>query len=291
MTRGVDTTDVGLSGATLKANGYAFACRYYQYGGTNPFKELTTSEAVEKSNAGIRLVSNYETNGNPLDTIAQGEKHARAFLQQHNDVGGPDWAPCYFSIDHDVSSASAMDAYFEGCRNVLGVDRVGVYGAGGLIRHLKAVGLVKYGWLSMSTAWLGGKDTTGCDLHQTGSGTVAGHSVDFDTALSADYGGWLLGEDDPNMTTVDLTPAALEAVASQVWQELIGKSNTSAGVMLQTIYNATDNPQDGNRTALVTEIAAAVVAALPPAQSGGLTQADVEAAMVAVLNKPNYTAP
>ena len=225
-TRGVDTTDHTLTGAMLKTAGYAFVCRYYQYGGTNPGKQLTAAEVVEKTAAGIRIVSNYETDGDPDNTVATGERHARNFLAQHADVGGPDWAPCYFSIDLAVNPSS-RDLYLKGLCNVLGVERVGVYAEDALIVHARAAGLIAYGWRSMSSSFPGNPGTTGCNLIQTGNGHVAGHSVDFDTALTDLYGGWLLGEEDPNMTITqpdaDLIVATL--VKDKDFQALIWRVN------------------------------------------------------------------
>ena len=194
--KGVDTIDHTLTGATLKANGYQFVCRYYAGGTSHIGKEITAAEIVEKSAAGVRIVSNWETNGSPADTVGAGELDARAFLKQHAAVGGPDGVPCYFSIDHNVTHPTVLDNYAQGLVNVLGVERVGVYGASALVRHWLAAGLATYGWRSMSTAWLGGSDATGCALVQTGRGEVAGHDVDFNTAQLAVYGGWLLGEDE-----------------------------------------------------------------------------------------------
>jgi hypothetical protein len=233
--KGVDTTDRTLTGATLAANGYEFVCRYYQYGGSNPSKQLTPAEAVEKTAAGIRIVSNYETDGNPANTVATGERHARNFLAQHSDVGGPDWAPCYFSIDLSVGPSS-RDLYMTGLCNVLGVGRVGVYAEDALIVHARAAGLISYGWRSMSSSFPGNPSTTGCNLVQTGNGHIGTHSVDFDTAITADYGGWLLGEEDPNMA---LTETDIANIANAVWAEKLGASGPTSGIALQSSYNTT----------------------------------------------------
>jgi hypothetical protein len=312
--KGVDTTDRTLTGAILKANGYKFVCRYYQYGGTNPGKELTKAEVVEKSAAGIRIVSNYETDGDPANTIATGERHARNFLAQHKDVGGPDWAPCYFSIDLAVNPSS-RDLYMRGLCNVLGVGRVGIYGEDALIVHAKNAGLLTYGWRSMSASFPGNPAITDCQLVQTGGGHVAGHAVDFDTALAPLYGGWLRGEDDP----MALTKADAVLVANAVWAKLIANSVTGgtapaedfitdihrtvhsydniepAGMPPNSLANSvrlvqhrTDDYSRNQFPQLAASLAAlpaAVVAALPAGSAGGITVAQVEQAVATALGK------
>jgi Domain of unknown function (DUF1906) len=162
--KGVDTTDRTLTGAILKANGYTFVCRYYQYGGTNPGKQLTAAEAREKTAAGIRIVANYETDGNPANTIATGERHARNFLAQHRQRARAGPCRCVWC----VGAGAAL-----GCRRA--------------------------------------------------GGHVAGHNVDFDTALAADYGGWLRGEAHPNMalTQADANLVVATLVKDPNFQALI----------------------------------------------------------------------
>src|SRR5262249_34898765 len=121
------------------------------------------------TNAGIRVVSNWETVINPTNTVSNGEDCARAAYTEARECGMPDWAPIFFSVDTDAPVGS-HDLYFQGCVNVLGVDRVGAYGSHGMIIHLKQAGLIKFGWRTMSTGWTGGGGTASCDVIQTGGG-------------------------------------------------------------------------------------------------------------------------
>jgi len=58
---------------------------------------------------------------------------------------------------------------------------------------------------------------------QTGGGHIAGHNVDFDTALAADYGGWLQGEADANLalTQADANLVVATLVKDPNFQALI----------------------------------------------------------------------
>lgn len=213
--KGVDSTERSLTGAILKANGYAFACRYVQNApGSSLDKEMSAAEVREKSAAGIRIVSNWEWGAAPANLQSLGRQHAQAFLARHKLLGGPDWAPCYYSID-TPATAGSYNNYAQGWLDIMPVERLGVYGDGALFRQLKADGFVTYAWQSMSRSFPGNHtsagtwDHRGADIIQTTSGHVDGHSCDFDTAVVGNYGGWLLGEDDP--MALDNTDADLVA--------------------------------------------------------------------------------
>ena len=237
MANGVDFTDKTLTGKELKAAGKAFACRYLPYPG-GAWKALSLAEAKEKSAHGIRIVSNWETNGKPANTFATGQSHARQAEAAHRSCGGPATAPIYFSIDSDVP-VDSKDAYASGLKSVLGADRVGVYGSSGLVRHWLSKGYAKFGWRSMSTGWRGGSSTAGCSLKQTGGGHVAGTSVDFDTSLVSNYGGWLIGQPTPTpiptpLPEDEVTKEDIAAIAEAVVAQKLGRSGPTVGVALQT---------------------------------------------------------
>lgn len=184
---GLDFTDHSLTGAEMQAHGYGFACRYLS---GSSWKDMTRSEVAEKSAHGILIVSNWERDGRPQNSQAEGRAHARAAEAQHLAVGGSRVDPFYFSIDYDCA-VDAKDQYLAGLIAELGGHRVGGYGSSGLVRHWRSKG-AQFAWRTMSTGWHGGGTSTGCTLEQTGSGHVAGHSVDFDLALAANFGGWNL---------------------------------------------------------------------------------------------------
>ena len=208
MTKGCDFTSRSLTGATLKADGYAFCCRYVLNapGGTLD-KQMSAAEVREKSAHGIRIVSNFEWQAVPPNSRATGKEHATACKAQLRRLRAPAWAPVYYSVD-TAAHADDFNAYARGWRDVYPADQLGVYGDGALFRQLKADGFVKYAWQSMSFSFPGNHNAdgrtwnhAGADIIQTGNGTINGHSVDFDTATVTHYGGWLLGESDPNTPT------------------------------------------------------------------------------------------
>lgn len=191
MSKGCDYTSNNMTVAALKASGISFVCRYLS-GHPGGWKELSKSEAQRYTDGGILVVSNWETDGKPVNTVAKGEADAKAALQEALACGMPENRPIYFSIDSDVPVAS-KDNYFTGCRNVLGAERVGLYGSSGIVRHVMGKGLAKWGWRTMSTGWTGGSDTTGMQIRQTHQTRVGGILVDMDDGLTPDVGGWFVG--------------------------------------------------------------------------------------------------
>lgn len=184
---GLDFTDHTLTGKTMKANGYLFCCRYLS---PDSWKNLTKAEVIEKSAAGVLIVSNWEHTNNPANTVSEGKAHAAAAEAQHLSLGGSGVDPIYFSVDTNCG-ATAKDNYLAGLLSVLGPHRVGGYGSSALVRHWRSRGAA-FAWRTMSIGWYGGSDTTGCQLKQTGGGSLGGHSVDHDTSLATNFGGWNL---------------------------------------------------------------------------------------------------
>lgn len=191
MAKGADFTDKNLTGKEMKAAGLTFACRYIS-GHQGGWKELSLPEAKEKSAAGILLVSNWEDTGHPKDSEAAGEIEAETALVEAHKCGMPAFRPIYFSIDFNAKPA-AFDSYFRGVKHVLGAAYTGCYGSAALIQHLHGAGLIKWGWRTQSTGWYGGASTADCQIVQSGGSTVHGTSIDRDTSLTADIGGWVIG--------------------------------------------------------------------------------------------------
>jgi hypothetical protein len=190
---GVDTTDHTLTGATLKAAGKAFVCRYYSNHhvsstGVPDWKDLRKAELAEKAAAGVRIVSNWELMANPPNSRAVGQSHAELFLAENAELGGPEWAFVYYAID-TPAHAHDFDNYAMGWADRIDPSRLGCYGDGAVFRQLKADGLITKAWQSMSRSFPGNSkvvsgltvwDQSGADIIQTSGGTLSGHSVDFD---------------------------------------------------------------------------------------------------------------
>lgn len=216
--KGCDFISRSLTGKTLAAAGYVFCARYtLNAPGGSLDKQMSRAEIVEKSAAGVRIVNNFEWSANPPDSRVIGKEHAQANKAALARLDAPDWMT-YYSIDTGLQAGSRNN-YAKGWRDVYPADQLGVYTCGALFRQLKADGYVTKAWQSMSRSFPGNHlpgqpdiwDHRGADVIQTGGVTIAGHDADADTAVVSDYGGWLLGEEDPNMA---LTKADLDLLFS-----------------------------------------------------------------------------
>jgi hypothetical protein len=202
MSKGVDFTSRSLTGAHLKAEGVTFACRYLS-GDPGGWKELSLAEAKELNAHGIKVVSNWEQDGHPTNSVAHGKALAAEALAEAQHFGHPlksvQLRPIYFSIDYNAS-VGAHDLFFQGCADQIGADRVGVYAGSGVVQHTMSKGYAKWGWRSMSTGWIGGSSTKGMHIEQTHGAHINGIPVDINLGLTDDVGGWVVGA--PEATSV-----------------------------------------------------------------------------------------
>jgi hypothetical protein len=205
MAKGLDC-DSNCAGAVscIVAHGYGWVARYIVPEKSQP---LTRAEAEALSKAGLFIVSVWEK-GNPTSAgyfnfargLADGEEAFRAALA----VGQPAGSPIYFCVDFDSTQPEIegpIAAYFRGVRQGFGLEdgsgdptRVylpGVYGNGLACEWLESAGLVHFTWLAMPVDW-GGADFSDWNLHQTGSATLCGLSVDTDESNVKGGGGWKL---------------------------------------------------------------------------------------------------
>lgn len=171
--------------------GRRFACRYLSYDYTG--KNLTAAEATELQAGGFAIVSNWENDaGDAKLGYNAGIEYAQEANRQHLNCGGPVEAPIYFSVDWDAQMsdlAGPIAEYYKGIASVLGLNRVGAYGGYEVIDYLFDHKLITYGW--QTYAWSEGRWDSRAQLRQyLNSQTLCGGSVDFDQAMTADYGQW-----------------------------------------------------------------------------------------------------
>lgn len=185
---GLDYTG-NLSAAQHKAVGSSFACRYLSNGNS---KDLDPGEAAALLKGGVDVVVVWETVGSrALQGHAAGEADARAAEAEAQRLGLPAHRPIYFAVDFDEapSQAGAVAAYFQGVRTVLPKSAVGVYGGYWVVKRLHEAGLVGYIW--QTYAWSGGQLHPAANIYQYSNGhVVAGVGVDYNRALTADFGQW-----------------------------------------------------------------------------------------------------
>jgi hypothetical protein len=174
----------------LKAANVSFVCRYLSYPNSlTQAKILTAQEAETLSSAGIEIVSNYEWYAaRCLESAASGIQDAQIAASQHQAAGGPPDRPIYFSVDADVQGSQVVN-YFNGIHQVLPLSRIGAYGSYHVMQYLLDHHLITWAW--QTYAWSGGAWEPRRNIEQYQNGMViGGASVDYDHALTADYGQW-----------------------------------------------------------------------------------------------------
>lgn len=189
MTEGVDYSWGRPDPAELYRLGKRFAVRYVSYDRTG--KNLTKAEADRLHAAGLATVTNWEhSHLDQLGGYSRGVEHAREADRLHRACGGPPDRPIYFSTDFDASPAQLATCYdyLRGCADVLGWDRVGVYGGIRTIDHMADRGVR---WLWQTYAWSAGQWHPATDLRQYRNGVrLAGGEVDLNKAMTSDFGQW-----------------------------------------------------------------------------------------------------
>lgn len=189
--QGIDYSFSRPGGAAIKAAGKDFVVRYCPYPGAGG-KALTKEELADLHNNGLAVVLVFESTAGRVKQgqmagIADGSIVRQAMI----DLGFPADRPCYFAVDFDAAPTDqpAIDQYLRGAAEVLGVNRVGVYGSYYVVMRCHQNGTAK--WLWQTYAWSGGQKYIGIDLYQYQNGQkLNGGDVDFDEAYNADFGQW-----------------------------------------------------------------------------------------------------
>lgn len=192
MIEGVDYSTARPAAWRLREAGKAFAVRYGGAGSRD--KWLTLEEANSLIGAGLAVVANVEGTATGLKGgYGVGQVWARNAHAHFTSCGMPPGRPIYFSVDWDVQSGEwyqVRDA-LHGAIDVLGLDRVGIYGGRHAIEWAQRDICARwfwqtYAWSGTPTHWV-----PGVHIQQYRNGVrVADADCDLDRALTVDYGQW-----------------------------------------------------------------------------------------------------
>lgn len=176
--------------AGLWAAGKRFVVRYGGPGSSD--KHLTRAELQQLLRAGLVVVANAEgAERGLLGGREAGRKWAVLANRDFADLGMPASRPIYFSVDFDVRSWEwpRVAEALRGAGDVLGSDRVGVYGGANAVRWASRDRVANWFW--QTYAWSGGLWVEGCQLQQYRNHvSLAGGQVDLCRAMTSDYGQW-----------------------------------------------------------------------------------------------------
>lgn len=227
MVRGLDyttQTTPEIAKAFVDA-GIEFVCRYLvpeKY----KWKRLTKTEADAISNAGLNIISVFESSASrAAGGAAAGKADGITALSEAKIVGQPEGSAIYFAVDYDAKAIDhkAIEDYLKAAAKELPGYHVGVYGSYSVCLTMFNLG-IKYLW--QTYAWSGGKFTNHANIYQHKNGqSVAGVTVDLNNSFGGE--GWW-------STRIEAEKTSFEDVPTNHWAlksiEKAAKYGVLAGV-------------------------------------------------------------
>lgn len=189
MTKGFDcatplTFDLAKK---FRAHGYEFVCRYLVPTG---WKRLTREEAEAISQAGLQIVSVFETTADrALGGYAAGLADGATAQLVAAAVGQPVGSRIYFAVDFDATAVqmATVVEYIRGCSKATPNFTTGVYGSAAVVRAVQAAGVCSGFW--QTYAWSKGTKVPGIQIYQYQNDiTVNGIGIDRDESYGGE--GW-----------------------------------------------------------------------------------------------------
>lgn len=169
---------------TVKRAGYDFICRYIS---RDPSKDLTGPELRAAMTAGLGVVFVFEDTAERMKSgRAAGIADATIAQARVSGFSYPN-IPVYFACDFDAAPGDqvAINAYLDGCAEILGRSRVGIYSGYYPLKRAFDAKKVTYGWQTF--AWSGGQWDSRAQIRQIQNGiTVAGQDSDKDENMTED---------------------------------------------------------------------------------------------------------
>lgn len=137
---------------SLKTTGVEYVGRYLG----DSWKSISIMEANALINAGLKIVSIWETNPTRATyfTKNQGISDGKVASDYAKSIGQSEGSAIYFTVDYDaqLSDMNAILNYFLGARQGLDQSfKVGVYGSYSVLEMLHSQGSADYFW--QTTAW------------------------------------------------------------------------------------------------------------------------------------------
>jgi hypothetical protein len=177
----------------FKNSGYDFICRYLSPDGS--YKKLTSAEATIINNAGLYIVSVWETTADrALGGTQAGTNDGKLALAEAKKVGQPEGSTIYFAVDFDATSSQlgTVEDYLRAAAAEIKGYRIGVYGSYMVVETMANKGVCDNFWQTL--AWSKGQKSKYANIYQsdcgpTGLGLVVnGITVDLDISFGNE--GW-----------------------------------------------------------------------------------------------------
>ncbi|ULL18178.1 DUF1906 domain-containing protein [Paenibacillus sp. H1-7] len=189
MAKGFDcaTPLTESTAAAFKRDGYVFAARYLV---PSSWKALSRSEVEIISNAGLQIVSVFETTANrALGGRAAGLSDGATAMALAAQMGQPAGSAIYFAVDFDATPTqmATIIEYIKGASSATPNYYTGVYGSYSVVEAVYAAGACSRFWQTYS--WSGGRQSDIANIYQYRNDiTVNGIPVDLNESYGAE--GW-----------------------------------------------------------------------------------------------------
>ncbi|WP_371752663.1 glycoside hydrolase domain-containing protein [Ferviditalea candida] len=184
--KGIDcATPLTLDNAkAVAALGYEFVCRYL-VPAAYAWKRLTRTEAQALTEAGLQIISVWETSANrAAGGAAAGQIDGPLALNEAQTVGQPAGTAIYFAVDYDARPADydAIENYLRAAAAALPGYSVGVYGSYAVVEEMALREACGHFW--QTYAWSRGQRSSHANLYQyQNEVTVAGIQADLDESF------------------------------------------------------------------------------------------------------------
>jgi hypothetical protein len=197
MAKGFDTsTPLTLAKAQqFAADGYLFVARYLAPLSWNSRKGIKRQEAEWNTQAGLNIVSAWETTAGAAGEGMSAGKEAGIFaLQSAQEVGQPEGTKIYAAVDFEASKSQyeKIADYFKAMDEQIVGYEIDAYGNDRIIEFLRDRGIIRNGWQTI--AWSGGRIAEGISIYQNNCGpTGLGYQkfgIGIDDDISHGNEGW-----------------------------------------------------------------------------------------------------
>lgn len=219
MAKGFDcsTPLTAETAAKFFADGYEFVCRYLVPSGS---KRLTAEEAERISEAGLKIVSVFETTAErALGGREAGLADGASALEVAAEVGQPEESAIYFAVDFDATDDQmpTIIEYIQAASEATPNYLTGVYGSYAVVEAVRASGACSRFW--QTYAWSNGQVSEARNIYQYQNDiTVNGIAVDLDESYGSE-GSWNTSSDtrSDNMLDPGVAQTIIDTWISPAW--------------------------------------------------------------------------
>ena len=193
MYLGIDTATklTEKNANAIKEAGFAFVGRYLVPPKFYTRKALTEKEAKTITDAGLRLLTVFETTASRArDGASAGAADGSSALKCAHDIGMPTSGIIYFAVDFEArdTDMDAIRAYLQAVRNNTEEYEIGVYGSYKVVENLAVTGICKAYWQCIG--WSYGEKSPVRNVYQAQfEQKIAGLSVDINECSDLDRAG------------------------------------------------------------------------------------------------------